>query len=93
MLELANLLNDSSVYVQLSALKSLSLITEEVPEVVLKHEKCLQILDFVVKMTQRDIFLKHVCKIVDNLSQPEMSSNVIGPHAADLVKIFIDILV
>ena len=63
------------------------------PEVVLKHEKCLEILDFVVKMAQREVFLKHVCRVVDNLSLPELSTQIIGPHAADLIKIFIDILV
>jgi len=43
-------------------------------------------------MAQRDVFLKHVCKVVDHLSQPELSTQVLGPHAADLVKIFIQIL-
>lgn len=41
LVKLASLLNDSHAYVKLSALKSLGLITEEVAEVILGHEKCL----------------------------------------------------
>lgn len=92
LLKLVTLLNDQHIYVQLSALKSLGLITEEVPEVFLKHEKCLEILDFVIKMNKNDHFLKYICKIVDNLSQARVSNNVLSPHAGDLAKIFIDIL-
>ena len=87
-----SLLNDSHPYVKLSALKSLGLITEEVPDVFLKHEKCLEILDFIVKMGNHDHFLKYVCRVVDNLSQSKMKPNVLSPHAADLTKIFIDLL-
>lgn len=44
LLELVALVNDANNYVKLSAVKSLSLISEEVPEVIYKHEKFLQIL-------------------------------------------------
>ena len=37
LVNLVGLLNDSVKYVQLSTMKSLSLITEEVPDVVLSH--------------------------------------------------------
>lgn len=50
LLELVSLLNDSVQYVQLSAIKSLCLISEEVPDVIMRHDKFFQILDFVVKM-------------------------------------------
>jgi hypothetical protein len=68
LLQLASLLNDPVQYVQLSALKSLTLISEEVPEVILHHEQFLKLLEFVVKMGQSELFLKHVTKIVDHLT-------------------------
>lgn len=71
LLELVALVNDSKQFVQLSAVKSLSLISEEVPEVIYKHENFLQILQLVIKVIPLgEEFLKNVCRIVDNLCVP-----------------------
>lgn len=43
-------------------------------------------------MAQKEVFLKHVCKVVDHLSQSELSTQILGPHTPDLIKIFVDIL-
>ena len=83
------LLNDPKQHVQLSAIRSLSLITEEVPEVILNHNKLLEILDFVMKMGQSEVFLKHVAKIVDNLTIPEGSTKVLGPHSGPMIGVFL----
>lgn len=50
LLELVALVNDSKKFVQLSAVKSLSLISEEAPKVIYKHENFLQILQLVIKV-------------------------------------------
>lgn len=43
-----------------------------------------------VKMGQDEHFLKHVCKIVDNLAQCEISTDILGPYCDDLIKIFLN---
>ena len=45
-------MGDVNVQVQLSAVRSLALISEEVPEVILGHDKFLQILQLVVGLVQ-----------------------------------------
>lgn len=92
LLELVALLNDSNICVKLSAIKSLVLISEEVSEVILQHDKVLQILEVIVKVGQvGEHFLKHTCKVVDNLCAPDLSRKVLGPHAGNLVKLFLDL--
>ena len=44
-------------------------------------------------MGSSEIFLKHVCKIVDNLTSSPSSIEKVGPHSEDMVKVFLDILV
>lgn len=43
-------------------------------------------------MGKQEHFLKHVCKIVDNLSMPDSATGILGPHAAEMTKIFMDFI-
>jgi hypothetical protein len=91
LLELVALLNDPVGIVQVSAIKSLSLITEETGKVILNHANFIQILQLIVgKSKVNETFMRHCCKIVDNLCQVEDSVKVLGPCADDLIKVLLD---
>lgn len=42
-----------------------------------------------MKMGQSEVFLKYVAKIVDNLTVPEESTKVLGPHSGPMIEIFL----
>ena len=46
-----------------------------------------------IKMGSSEVFLKHVCKIVDNLTGSPLSITKLSSHAEELIKVFLDFLV
>jgi len=65
---LASLLADSVFAVQLAAIKSLALISEETGGVFLHHVNFIDVLQLVVKKGQsNELFMRHSCKFIDNL--------------------------
>lgn len=91
LIELVALLNDPNPYVQSSAIKSMSLISEETGQVILSHANFISILQIIVKKAQiNENFMRHVCKIIDNLSSIPESVRVLGAVAEDLTKVFLD---
>ena len=68
LVDLINLLNDQSKGVQYSAIKSITLITDECAECFFKHPHFIDILKLIVsKLSLSENFLKNVCRIIDNL--------------------------
>jgi len=43
-------------------------------------------------MGSSEIYLKHVCKIVDNLTGSHSSIEKVGPHSEYMIKVFLEIL-
>lgn len=42
-------------------------------------------------MAKNELFTRHVCKIIDCLCESESSNQILGPHAAELIKVFMDL--